>query len=118
MGETYWGFSIQTDPKTLQCAVVNTLEHPKNINSLTRYCTDAPDLYEMCSEAERQRFERTLETLTVLGIDYERRSRLVRGLDYYNDLVFEFVVEPNSPVSNLGATQVQIVCFCVHGEND
>jgi len=62
---------------------------------------DAPLLSDYLSEASRDRFAFITETLQHLAISFIVNSRLVRGLDYYQDTVFEFKV--SSPL--LGAQQ-------------
>lgn len=51
----------------------------------------APQLSEFLSEASQQKFSELLQLLDAAGIRYEVNERLVRGLDYYNDTVFEWV---------------------------
>ena len=54
---------------------------------------DAPNILDFLNETSAQHFE-TLQTyLTDLGIAFTVNPRLVRGLDYYNDTVFEWVNE-------------------------
>jgi histidyl-tRNA synthetase len=50
----------------------------------------APKLWDFLSENSQQRFERLKLALNDLGIVYKENDSLVRGLDYYNDLVFEW----------------------------
>ncbi|MCU7960223.1 MAG: histidine--tRNA ligase [gamma proteobacterium symbiont of Bathyaustriella thionipta] len=57
----------------------------------------APRLQDSLGEESRQHFERICQALDEAGIDYRLNSRLVRGLDYYNYTVFEWVT------SRLGA---------------
>lgn len=52
---------------------------------------DAPDLHDYLSEASLQHFEGLKQLLDSAGVRYEVNSRLVRGLDYYTDTVFEWV---------------------------
>jgi len=54
---------------------------------------DAPKLADYLDEASAADFARVRETLDALGIPYRVNPRLVRGLDYYNKLVFEWVTE-------------------------
>lgn len=42
-------------------------------------------------DENRARNEKILNILEKLGVSYELNSNLVRGLDYYTDLVFEFI---------------------------
>ncbi len=55
--------------------------------------TSAPKLFDSLSEESKQRFNNLLTLLTDLGIEYTIDDSLVRGLDYYNDTVFEFEYE-------------------------
>jgi len=50
-----------------------------------------PDINDYLSEASSAYFNKVLEMLKMLGIDYEISPKLVRGLDYYSDTVFEVV---------------------------
>lgn len=51
---------------------------------------NAPKLFDSLSEESKERFNSLLALLTDLGINYTIDDSLVRGLDYYNDTVFEF----------------------------
>lgn len=51
----------------------------------------APDIHEFLSEQSRQHFEQLQAYLTALEIEFEINPKLVRGLDYYNDTVFEWI---------------------------
>ena len=50
---------------------------------------DAPKLYNYLDEESRKYFEDTKKYLELLNIKYVENSKLVRGLDYYSDTVFE-----------------------------
>ncbi len=50
----------------------------------------APKITDYLSDAARERFEKIKEYLTKLEIPFEVDSELVRGLDYYTGVVFEF----------------------------
>ncbi|MDX1267592.1 MAG: histidine--tRNA ligase [Oceanisphaera sp.] len=54
---------------------------------------DAPVLGDYFGEQTRAHFEGLKALLTSAGIDFEINPRLVRGLDYYNLTVFEWVTE-------------------------
>lgn len=54
---------------------------------------DAPKMSECLCEKCTTKFNDIKKMLTSLNIKYVHDSRLVRGLDYYTDLVFEFVDE-------------------------
>lgn len=53
----------------------------------------APLLFEYWDEASREHFETLQTLLTGAGVTYEINPRLVRGLDYYNATVFEWVTD-------------------------
>lgn len=57
---------------------------------------DAPSVLDYLDEESRTHFEAVKEQLEVLDIAYEIDSNMVRGLDYYNDTIFEIITEdPN-----------------------
>jgi len=51
---------------------------------------EAPQIADFLSVESRDYFTKTLEFLDELEIDYNFNPYLVRGLNYYNDTVFEF----------------------------
>ena len=50
---------------------------------------DAPKLYDYLDEESKKYFEDTKKYLEILGVKYIENPKLVRGLDYYSDTVFE-----------------------------
>ena len=50
----------------------------------------APRMKDFLSENAKKRFERVLALLDEMNIPYEVDDTLVRGLDYYSEVVFEF----------------------------
>lgn len=54
-------------------------------------CEAAPKLMDYLDEASRTHFEKLCQLLKDAGIAYTINHRLVRGLDYYNRTVFEWV---------------------------
>ncbi len=54
-------------------------------------CEAAPRLIDTLGEATRTHFEKLCQLLGDAGIAYTINNRLVRGLDYYNRTVFEWV---------------------------
>lgn len=54
---------------------------------------DAPKLADFLGAETKAHFEQVQAYLTTLGIDYEINPHLVRGLDYYNKTVFEWVTD-------------------------
>ncbi len=51
----------------------------------------APKLVDYLGEESRRHFERLQEILTNSGIEFTVNPRLVRGMDYYNRTVFEWI---------------------------
>ena len=51
----------------------------------------APILWDYLSNEEKTNFDELLKLLDKFKIKYKINNFLVRGLDYYNDIVFEFV---------------------------
>lgn len=51
----------------------------------------APKIMDHLTTDSRQRFDKLLNELSLLGVDYEIDFRLVRGLDYYTDTTYEFI---------------------------
>ncbi|WP_440053845.1 histidine--tRNA ligase [Pseudoalteromonas sp. T1lg65] len=52
---------------------------------------DAPKLSEHLDEESREHFKNLCERLDAAGVEYQVNEKLVRGLDYYNRTVFEWV---------------------------
>ncbi|NVJ50695.1 MAG: histidine--tRNA ligase [Gammaproteobacteria bacterium] len=53
----------------------------------------APKLSQHVDQASKEHFARLQEMLTAAGISYVINDRLVRGLDYYNRTVFEWMTD-------------------------
>jgi len=53
----------------------------------------APRLSEYLDDESRLHFDRLCALLDAAGVSYTRNERLVRGLDYYNRTVFEWVTD-------------------------
>lgn len=67
-----------------------------------QFVLDAPILADYLNEKSRSYFEEVLKILDDLGVEYEIENRLVRGLDYYTDTIFEVV--STNPDSGAQAT--------------
>ncbi len=63
------------------------------VESCKEATTDAPVLIDYISDQSLQRFEKLKEYLKAMGISFIFNPRLVRGLDYYTDTVFEFITD-------------------------
>lgn len=53
----------------------------------------APDIDDYLNDTSRGYYDKITNGLDALGLAYTKNSRLVRGLDYYNHVVFEFKAE-------------------------
>jgi len=54
---------------------------------------NAPDLLDYLDDESKEHFEGLKQRLDKIGITYQVNSRLVRGIDYYNRTVFEWITE-------------------------
>ena len=61
--------------------------------STQQVLADAPKLADFLGEESVAHFEQVKAYLTALDIDFEINPHLVRGLDYYNKTVFEWVTD-------------------------
>ena len=103
---------IKTNPlRILDCKVDNESEILKN----------APSILDFHCKESSDRFAKILSYLDYLDVDYEVDNTLVRGLDYYDYMVFELTVNDslalggggryNHLVKNLGGPEVPAVGF-------
>ncbi len=72
--------------RMLDCKVEHDQEIAKN----------APKIKDYLSVASEERFYKTLSILNSMDIDYEVDDGLVRGLDYYSEVVFEIHAKSES----------------------
>ena len=61
-----------------------------------KFLPKAPKIVDYLDEESKANFETITNTLTQLGIDYVLDNDLVRGLDYYTGIIFEFMVDDKS----------------------
>ncbi|WHP47110.1 histidine--tRNA ligase [Mannheimia bovis] len=59
--------------------------------ALQQVLNDAPKLLDYLDDDSREHFLQLCSLLDAMGITYEINPKLVRGLDYYNKTVFEWV---------------------------
>ena len=62
---------------------------------------NAPNITDFLTNESKEYFSNVLKTLDALEIPYIVDTRLVRGLDYYTDTVFEFVINSNDELNGL-----------------
>ena len=58
-----------------------------------QFLPDAPKIVDYLDDESKANFKTITDTLTNLGIKYVLDDDLVRGLDYYTGVIFEFMVE-------------------------
>ena len=103
---------IKTNPlRILDCKVDDQNEILKN----------APSILDYHSKESNDRFNKILSYLDYLDVDYEVDNTLVRGLDYYDYMVYELKLNDslalggggryNHLVKNLGGPEVPAVGF-------
>lgn len=74
----------ETNPlRILDCKIDHDSEILKNV----------PSILDYQSEESTNRFNKVIEYLNYLDVDYEIDDKIVRGLDYYDYTVFEIVTE-------------------------
>ena len=84
---------------------------------------NAPKTIDYLNEESKKRFERLKELLDLMDIPYDVNTKLVRGLDYYNHMVFEVTLRDsyalggggryNGLVETLGGPSVPGVGFAM-----
>lgn len=63
---------------------------------------DAPKLSDCMSDDSKRFFNEVLDLISKAGVEYEISPRLVRGLDYYCDTVFELQIDTLGAQSAIG----------------
>lgn len=72
------------------------------VDSENEILKNAPKTIDYLNKESKERFDKVLEYLDILQVEYEVDPRIVRGLDYYSHTVFEFEVD----VKELGGQNV------------
>jgi histidyl-tRNA synthetase len=62
---------------------------------------NAPNIKDYLTEESITYFNNVLKTLDKLNIPYVVDDNLVRGLDYYTDTVFEFIIDSKDELNGL-----------------
>ncbi|QJR44147.1 histidine--tRNA ligase [Mycoplasma miroungirhinis] len=74
--------------------VLRILDDKEQANE--EFIINAPKIIDFLSEKQKNNFQKLQDLLKQHNINYEINTSLVRGLDYYNDIVFEFVSNSQS----------------------
>lgn len=86
------GFKDQLDEESQRRMYTNPLRVLDSKNpAVQALLTDAPSLTDYYGEETKAHFDGLCKLLDAAGVNYEINDRLVRGLDYYNYTVFEWV---------------------------
>lgn len=79
---------------------------------------NAPKLQDYLSEDSLSYYQTIKQTLDSLEITYIEDEKLVRGLDYYNDIVFEIISDSDDAKNTLvGGGRYDNLCSQLGGEN-
>ena len=63
------------------------------VDSKSEIMKNAPKIIDYLSDEDKAYFDKVLKCLDTLGVEYVIEQKLVRGLDYYNHTVFEFIYD-------------------------
>ena len=105
---------LKTNPlRILDCKVDKDSEIFKNVPKISAYLSDE----------SKKRFNKLKQYLNILDINYEINEQIVRGLDYYDENVWEYTDENdivvggggryNHLVENLGGPSIPAVGFAL-----
>ncbi|HIK46318.1 MAG TPA: histidine--tRNA ligase [Leptolyngbyaceae cyanobacterium M65_K2018_010] len=85
-------FKADLDPDSQERLVRNPLRILDSKDEKTQgIAAEAPNILDYLGDQSRRHFDRVLQQLTDLGIDFILNPRLVRGLDYYTHTAFEIL---------------------------
>lgn len=83
---------LKQDPDSERRLTTNPLRILDTKNqALQEVLNHAPKLHDFLDEESKAHFAELCAILDAMGIEYEVNQKLVRGLDYYNKTVFEWV---------------------------
>lgn len=71
------------------------------VDSNNEILLNAPRIKDFLTIEAKEYFAKILKSLDELSIPYEVDEKLVRGLDYYTDTVFEFIIDDDSELNGL-----------------
>lgn len=91
--EYFTRYQNDLDEDAKRCLVSNPLRIVDSKNpAMQELIKDAPSILDYLDTDSAARFEQLQDLLQAANIAYQVDPRLVRGLDYYNDTVFEWMV--------------------------
>ncbi len=71
------------------------------VDSKKEVLVNAPKISDFLTIEAKEYFKNVIDTLKYLNIPYEIDPNLVRGLDYYTDTVFEFIIDDDNEFKGL-----------------
>ena len=84
----------QLDADSIRRLATNPLRILDSRNpAMSKLLGDAPQITAYLGDASRSHFEALQTLLTAAGVEFKINPRLVRGLDYYNLTVFEWITD-------------------------
>ncbi|MBR6516851.1 MAG: histidine--tRNA ligase [Bacilli bacterium] len=66
------------------------------VDAKSEIMANAPKIMDYLSDEDKDYFNKVLSSLDALDVNYVIEPKLVRGLDYYNNTVFEFIYDDES----------------------
>ncbi len=92
--EYFSSHKAMLDDDSLKRLVSNPLRILDSKNpAMQQFIENAPQLSEHLDEESEKHFNALCKRLDSAGLDYKINTRLVRGLDYYNRTVFEWITD-------------------------
>ncbi len=72
------------------------------VDNKNKLMKSAPSILDFLTKEEKENFDKVKKYLDVLDIKYVIDNTLVRGLDYYTNLVFEFISDDVDDIGSIG----------------
>lgn len=88
---------LETNPMRILDCKADAKTEVNGINIIK----NAPKIHEYLTEEAEQYFNEVIEILNSFDVPFEVDHNLVRGLDYYTDTVFEFIIESDDELNSL-----------------
>ena len=86
--------TLTLDPQTKKTLERNPIRIFDSKNSeVQALLADAPSIEAYLTPEQKDSYQHLTDTLRTRGISFQHNPQLVRGLDYYNDFVFEWVLK-------------------------
>lgn len=80
-----------TNKKKIETNPLRILDSKENKDQII--IQEAPSINNFLNDTSKENLDFIMEQLNRLNIDFQISSTLVRGIDYYSDIVFEFITQ-------------------------